>query len=148
VVVSNIAPDDIRGHWRSDSVEICIDPAAGSENTLGCFKVGIFPFDSTGVVGAARDADANQGPIEETAPAMRVSSRRTPGGYLIQAAIPFSEIGVQPSLTKRLGFDIIIYDGDKADAVLGENINKSRIAWSPRSGVQGRPEDWGRIDLQ
>ncbi|HEY3853838.1 MAG TPA: PIG-L family deacetylase [Verrucomicrobiae bacterium] len=148
VVVSNIAPDDIRGHWRSDSVEICIDPNPGSENTLGCFKVGIFPFDSTGVVRAARDADANQGPIEETAPAMRVFSRRTPGGYLIQAAIPFAEIGVQPKQTKRLGFNILIYDGDKADAVLGENINKSRIAWAPRSGVQGRPEDWGRIDLQ
>jgi hypothetical protein len=31
---------------------------------------------------------------------------------------------------------------------LGENINKSRIAWSPRAGVQGRPEDWGRLELQ
>jgi LmbE family N-acetylglucosaminyl deacetylase len=148
VVVSNIAPNDIRGHWRSDSVEICIDPAGGSENTLGCFKVGIFPFDSTGVVRAARDADANQGPIEETAPAMRVFSRRTPEGYLIQAAIPFREIGTQSIQNRRLGFNIIIYDGDKINAVLGENINKSRIAWAPRSGVQGRPEDWGRIDLQ
>ena len=25
VVVTNIAPNDIRGHWRSDSVEICVD---------------------------------------------------------------------------------------------------------------------------
>ena len=148
VVVSNIAPDDIRGHWRSDSIEICIDPEAGSENTLGCFKVGIFPFDATGVVRAARDADAKQGPIEETAPSMRVYSRRTANGYLIQAAIPFREIGIQFSPGKRLGFNLVIYDGDKAGAVLGENINKSRIAWAPRSGVQGRPEDWGRINLQ
>lgn len=22
------------------------------------------------------------------------------------------------------------------------------IAWAPRSGVQGRPEDWGRIELE
>ena len=49
---------------------------------------------------------------------------------------------------KRLGFNLIIYDGDKPGAAVGENINKSRIAWSPRSGVQGRPEDWGRIDLE
>ncbi len=69
VVVTNIAPDDIRGHWRSDSVEICIDPTAGAESTVDCFKVGIFPFDTTGVVRAARDADARQGLIEETAPA-------------------------------------------------------------------------------
>ncbi len=148
IVVTNIAPDDIRGHWRSDSIEICIDPAAGSESTVDCFKVGIFPFDTTGVVRAARDADAHQGIIEETAPGMRVVSRRTLTGYRIQAAIPFREIGVEPTKGKRLGFNLIIYDGDKTNAALGENINKSRIAWSPRSGVNGRPEDWGRIDLK
>ncbi|MEO8426511.1 MAG: PIG-L family deacetylase [Verrucomicrobiota bacterium] len=148
MIVTNIAPDDIRGHWRSDSVEICIDPVGGAENTMGCFKVGIFPFDTTGVVRAARDADANQGPIEESAPTMRLVSRRTLTGYRIQAAIPFREIGVSFAKTRRLGFNLIVYDGDKADAAVGENINKSRIAWSPRPGVQGRPEDWGRIDLE
>jgi LmbE family N-acetylglucosaminyl deacetylase len=147
VVVTNIAPNDIKGHWRSDSVEICLDPAVGSEHTMGCYKLGIFPFDTTGVVRAARDADANQGPVEETAPKTRLVSRRTADGYRIQASIPFDEIGL-PRGKKRLGFNLIIYDGDKRDAALGENINKSRIAWAPRSGVQGRPEDWGRIDLE
>jgi len=146
VVVTNIAPNDIRGHWRSDSVEICLDPAVGAEDTLGCFKLGIFPFDTTGVVRAARDADANQGPVEETAPKTRIVSHRTADGYRIQAAIPFDEIGLGRG-QRRLGFNLIIYDGDKTNAAIGENINKSRIAWSPRSGVQGRPEDWGRIDL-
>jgi LmbE family N-acetylglucosaminyl deacetylase len=146
-VVSNIAPNDIRGHWRSDSVEICLDPAAGAEHTLGTYKLGIFPFDSTGVVRAARDADANQGLVEETALNTRLFSRRTPDGYRVQAAIPFAEIGLQAD-AKRLGFNLIIYDGDKADALPGENINKSRLAWSPRPGVMGRPEDWGRIDLK
>jgi LmbE family N-acetylglucosaminyl deacetylase len=146
-VITNIAPNDIRGHWRSDSVEICLDPIGGAEHTMGCYKLGIFPFDTTGVVRAARDADANQGPVEETAPRTRLASRRTVDGYRIQAAIPFEEIGLHPG-KKRLGFNLIIYDGDKRDAALGENINKSRIAWSPRPGVQGRPEDWGRIDLE
>jgi LmbE family N-acetylglucosaminyl deacetylase len=147
VVVTNIAPNDIKGHWRSDSVEICLDPVGGVEHTMSCFKLGIFPFDTTGVVRGERDADANQGLIEETAPKTRLCSRRTDDGYRIQAAIPFDEIGITPS-QKRLGFNLIIYDGDKKDAALGENINKSRIAWAPRSGVQGRPEDWGRIDLE
>ena len=147
VVVTNIAPNDIKGHWRSDSVEICLDPIGGSEHTMGCYKLGIFPFDTTGVVRAARDADANQGPVEETAPKTRLISRRSADGYRIQAAIPFDEIGL-PRGKKRLGFNLIIYDGDKRDAAPGENINKSRIAWAPRSGVQGRPEDWGRIDLE
>lgn len=147
VVVTNIEPKDIKGHWRSDSVEICFDPAAGAEHTMGCYKLGIFPFDTTGVVRAARDADANQGPVEETAPRTRLISRRTLDGYRIQAAIPFDEIGLKRG-QRRLGFNVIVYDGDKRDAAPGENINKSRIAWSPRSGVQGRPEDWGRIDLE
>ncbi len=146
-IVSNIAPDDIKGHWRSDSVEICLDPAAGAEHTMGCYKLGIFPFDSSGVIRAARDADANQGPLEETAPETRLVSTRTNDGYRIQAAIPFSEIGVQAD-TRRIGFNLIVYDGDKAEALPGENINESRIAWAPRPGVMGRPEDWGRVDLE
>ncbi len=148
VVVSNIQPDDIKGHWRSDSVEICLDPQAGSENTLGCFKVGIFPFDTTGKVRAARDADARQGPVERTAPGFRVISVRTPDGYRIQAAIPFSLILGDARIPRRLGFNVLVYDGDKANAAPGENINECRLAWSPRSGVQGRPDDWGRIDLE
>jgi hypothetical protein len=147
-VVTNIAPNYIKGHWRSDSIELCFDPVGGAEDTMNCFKLGIFPFDTTGVVRAARDADANQGPIEETAPKTRLRSWKTSDGYRIQAAIPFEEIGINPGKQKRLGFNLIIYDGDKRDAALGENINKSRIAWAPRSGVMGRPEDWGRIDLE
>lgn len=147
VVVSNIQPDDIKGHWRSDSVELCLDPQAGAEDTTGCFKIGIFPFDTTGKVRAARDADAQPGPIERTAPGLRLVSTRTPTGYRIQAAIPFSLVTGHNRLPRRLGFNVLVYDGDKANAAPGENINQCRLAWAPRSGVQGRPEDWGRIDL-
>ena len=147
-IVSNIAPNDIRGHWRSDSVEICLDPAGGAEDTMGCFKLGVFPFDTTGVVRAARDADAHQGPVEETSPGTRLASRRTADGYRIQAAIPLREIGVTFEKSRRIGFNLIIYDGDKPNAAPGENINKSRLAWAPRSGVNGRPEDWGRVDFE
>ena len=148
VVVTNIAPNDIKGHWRSDSVEICIDPLGGAEHTFGCYKLGIFPFDTTGVVRAERDADAHQGLIEETAPGTRVYSFKTPDGYRIKAAIPFTELGLNFPQRREFGFNLIIYDGDKPNAAIGENINKSRIAWSPRPGVQGRPEDWGRLTLK
>jgi hypothetical protein len=147
VVVSNIESDDIRGHWRSDSVELCIDPAAGAEHTLATYKVGIFPFDRTGKVRGARDADASPGVIERATSGTRLHSERLPEGYLIRTRIPWSEAGVDPSKIQRIGFNVLIYDGDKAGAAPGENINKSRLAWAPRSGVQGRPEDWGRADL-
>jgi len=147
VVVSNIEPDDIRGHWRSDSVEVCIDPTAGAEHTLETYKIGIFPFDRAGKVRGARDADASPGAIERGSPGTRLHSERLPDGYLIRTRIPWSEAGVDPTKVSRIGFNVLIYDGDKADAAPGENINKSRLAWAPRSGVQGRPEDWGRADL-
>lgn len=145
VVVTNIAPDDIKGHWRSDSIEICLDSQAGAENALAAYKLGVFPFDTTGVVKGARDADAHPGPLAESAPGTRLASFRTPEGYRIVAAIPLAEAGL--SRGRRVGFNVLIYDGDKAGAALGENINKTRLAWAPRSGVQGRPEDWGRLDL-
>lgn len=153
VVVSNLAADDIRAHWRSDSVELCLDPAAGAGHTFGSYKLGLVPFDSTGKVRAARDADANPGPVEETAPGTRLASWKTPDGYAIRVSIPFSEIKFDPLKDatpvdlKSLGLNVLIYDGDKTGAAPGENINKTRLAWSPRSGVQGRPEDWGRANF-
>lgn len=147
-VVSNIRPDDIRGHWRSDSIEICLDPAAGAEDTTGCFKLGVFPFDTSGRVRAARDADARQGPVETTAPGVRLHSERSAEGYRVAAFIPWDSVVVEGPPPRRLGFNLLVYDGDKADAAPGENINRTRLAWSPRPGVQGRPEDWGRIDLE
>lgn len=147
-VVSNIAPDDIKGHWRSDSVEIGVDPSAGAEHTLGCWKAGIFPFDSAGRVRGARDADADAGPLEKHSPGTRLLSWKTSDGYAIRVAIPFREAGLKPGKPARAGFNVLLYDGDKADAAPGENINRTRLAWSPRPGVQGRPEDWGRIDFE
>jgi LmbE family N-acetylglucosaminyl deacetylase len=148
VVVSNIESDDIRGHWRSDSVELCIDPEVGAEHTLGTFKVGIFPFDRAGRVRGARDADRAPGLVERTAPGMTLISARLPDGYLVRARIPWRVIGGGAALRGRVGFNVLVYDGDKADAAPGENINRSRLAWAPRSGVQGRPEDWGRMDVE
>jgi Carbohydrate family 9 binding domain-like len=148
VVVSNLAPDDIRGHWRSDSVEVCIDPTGEAEHTLGSFKLGIVPFDRSGVVRGVRDADAKPGALERVSLGTQLSSQRLPDGYLVRARIPWTEIGVDVAKVRTLGFNVLIYDGDKADAAPGENINRSRLAWSPRSGVQGRPEDWGRATLR
>ncbi len=147
-VVSNIEANDIKGHWRSDSVEVCVDPSAGAEHTLGCWKAGLFPFDRAGQVRGARDADADPGPLERHSPGTRLLSWRTEGGYTIRAAIPLKEAGLSGKRGSRAGFNVLIYDGDKADAQPGENINRTRLAWSPRPGVQGRPEDWGRIVLE
>jgi len=148
-VVSNIAPNDIKGHWRSDSVEITIDPsgAGASENTLTTFKTGIFPFDTEGNVQAERDADANQGLISQTAPDMKVASSRTDTGYALEVAIPWNALPAQVAPGGSFGFDILLYDCDKADAAVGENCNEARTAWSAWDSIQGTPRLWGHATL-
>lgn len=149
-VVSNIAPNDVKGHWRSDSVEITIDPLGpgASEHTLTTFKTGIFPFDTEGNVQAERDADANQGIISLTAPDMQVASAHTDTGYRLEVAIPWNAVPgeVQPGDT--FGFNVLLYDCDKADASVGENCNEARTAWSAWSQIQGNPRVWGHATLE
>ncbi len=147
VVVCNIAPDDVKGHWRSDAVEICVDPSGQSDNTLTVFKAGVFPGTTAGrEPRAARDADARQGVIEKTAPGMQVASRFTGHGYIIETAIPWSDMpgGSVPSAGETIGFNLVIYDGDEADAGPGANIGKARLAWSYRPSAQALPYYYGR----
>lgn len=154
-VVTNIAPDDIRGHWRTTSVEICVDPRPRAENTFQTLKLGIFPADLTGRVRAARDADANPGPVDRVDPGIRLASRLTSTGYVVEARIPWSSLPggrnsarFRPTPGQRLGFNVILYHAGKKDAGVGEDVGKARLAWAHRPGVWGRPASWGTLVLR
>lgn len=150
-VARNIAPDDIKAHWRSTSVEICLDPKPRSENTLTAFKLGIFPQDTEGKVRAARDADALPGELGRIGSQIRLASRLTASGYTVEVHIPWSEAGIardrQPRPGDALGFNVILYHAGKKDARVGEDVGKARLAWSYWQGVPGRPEVWGMAFL-
>jgi LmbE family N-acetylglucosaminyl deacetylase len=151
-VACNIAPDDIKAHWRSTSVELCLDPSPRSENTFTTLKLGIFPQDTSGVVRAARDADAHPGPLEQIHSQIKLASRITATGYVVEAHIPWAEAGIPAGRGARsgdeLGFNVILYHAGKKDARVGEDIGKSRLAWSYWPGVPGRPEVWGVAYLE
>jgi hypothetical protein len=151
-VAANITPDDIKAHWRSTSVEICVDPAPRSENTLTTVKLGIFPRDTMGTVRAARDADARAGPLEQTHSKIRIASRPTPTGYIVEANIPWSDTAPARGRPLRsgdsVGFNIILYHAGKKEARHGEDVGKARLAWSFWPGVAGRPEVWGMAFLE
>ncbi|WP_131736314.1 sugar-binding protein [Actinomadura roseirufa] len=137
-----LGADDCKRHWRSDSVEIGIDPRGDSENTSTTFKTGIFPQMSDGKPCFERDADAHQGGAE-TAPGMQVASSVTSpyDGYVIEAKIPFKALptAVDPA---RMGLNIFVYDSDTQD-----KTGQTRIGWSTWGGVQGDPYRWGLTTL-
>ncbi|SEG37961.1 N-acetylglucosaminyl deacetylase, LmbE family [Saccharopolyspora kobensis] len=138
-----LAADDCKRHWRTDSVEITIDPKADSENTSNTFKVAVLPRTSgPGAPCYARDADNHQGPGEQTAPGVEIASKPRDGGYTVELAIPMRVLpgSVDP---QRLGLNVLVYDSDTQDLT-----GQSRIGWSTWAGVQGDPYRWGRAVLQ
>jgi len=141
---SVLDPADCKRHWRTDSVELAIDPRGDAENTASTFKAGIFPTDTDGKPCFARDADNHQGPGEETAPGMTVASKIDKSaydGYTVETKIPMSDLpaAVDPA---KLAVNLFVYDSDTTD-----KTGQTRIGWSTWQGVQGDPYRWGHAAL-
>ena len=130
---------DCKRHWRTDSVEVALDPAGDSENTSTTFKIGVLPTTTEGHVCFGRDADNNQGPGAQTAPDVQVASTVSNPyhGYVVEAKIPATELPstVDPD---HMGFNAFVYDSDTQD-----KTGQTRIGWSTWGGVQGDPYRWG-----
>ncbi|PZG04079.1 sugar-binding protein [Nonomuraea aridisoli] len=132
---------DCKRHWRTDSVEVAVDPRGSSENTSTTFKAAVLPVTAEGPPCHLRDADNRQGPGEETAPGMRVASTVSGGSYVVEMAIPMEVLpgAVDPD---RLGLNILVYDSDTQD-----KTGQTRIGWSTWGGLQGDPYRWGVATL-
>ena len=149
-VVCNIAPDDVRAQLRSDAVGITVDPSGSSRDTSTTLQAAAFPCTTAGWGARGfRDADASQGPAEQTAPGLKVVSRRTAEGYAIEWAIPWAAMPTQPKPGDEIGLNIVLYDGDQQDARVGANISESGLAWAAFEwgGKQALPYLWGRARL-
>jgi LmbE family N-acetylglucosaminyl deacetylase len=134
-----LTPADAKRHWRTDSVEIAIDPLGTAPNTSATFKVGVFPTSTDGSPQAYRDADAWQGPVAETAPGFEVASSLTEPytGYVLETYIPFDALPADLD-PDNAAMNIFIYDSDTQDLT-----GQSRLGWSTWNGVQGDPYRWG-----
>ena len=139
VLGTKLDQSDCKRHWRTDSVELAIDPDGRSENTSTTFKTGILPATAEGGPCFERDADNHQGPGAETAPGMEVASKVSSPytGYVVETKIPVSLL---PSTIdpQHLGFNAFVYDSDTQD-----KTGQTRIGWSTFGGVQGDPYRWG-----
>lgn len=145
---TKLDPADCKRHWRTDSVEIAIDPRGTSENTSTTFKTAILPVTDDPSHGDPpcylRDADNHQGPGPETAPGMEIASTVSSPyeGYTIETKIPMSELpgAVDP---EHMGLNMFVYDSDTQDLT-----GQTRIGWSTWGGVQGDPYRWGVARLE
>ncbi len=135
-----LTPEDAKRHWRTDSVEIAIDPLGTAANTSATFKVGVFPTSTEGSPLAYRDADAFQGPVAETAPGFEVASTLTEpySGYVMETFIPFDALPADLD-PDNAAMNIFIYDSDTQD-----RTGQSRLGWSVWNGVQGDTYRWGK----
>ena len=131
---------DAKRHWRTDSVEIAIDPLGTASNTSSTFKVGVFPTTEEGEPAAYRDADAHQGPVAQTAPGFEVASTVSDpyNGYVLETLIPFDALPAELD-PQNATMDIFIYDSDTRDLT-----GQTRLGWSTWQGVQGDPYRWGK----
>lgn len=150
LVACNIAPDDIKAQLRSDAIGITVDPGGQSRDTSTTLQAAAFPCTTAGFQARGfRDADANQGVMEETAPGMQVASVKVDGGYAIEFRIPWAAMPTQPRAGATVGLNLVMYDGDQADARVGANISQSGLAWAAFSwgGKQALPYLWPRVTL-
>ncbi|WP_219412662.1 sugar-binding protein [Pseudonocardia nigra] len=136
-----LAATDCKRHWRTDSVELALDPAGTSENTATTFKLAVLPWTADRAPCASRDADNHQGPAAETAPGVQYATTVTGTGYTVEAAIPLAALPA-PVDPERLGLNLFVYDSDTQD-----QTGQTRIGWSTWQGVQGDPYRWGRATL-
>ncbi|MGW4471374.1 sugar-binding protein [Nonomuraea sp. NPDC004354] len=132
---------DCKRHWRTDAVEVTLDPRGASENTSTTFKAAVLPVTAEGPPCFERDADNRQGPGERTAPGMRVAAKVSAGQYTVEMAIPMELLpgAVDPG---HLGLNVLVYDSDTQD-----KTGQTRIGWSTWGGVQGDPYRWGVVTL-
>ncbi|WP_084654813.1 sugar-binding protein [Nocardia altamirensis] len=138
-----LATDDIKRHWRTDAVEIAIDPGGNSVDTSTTFKLGVLPYTADGTAAAERDADNHQGPARDTAPGVHIAALVTEPyrGYTVEVKIPLTALPgpVDPT---AFAMNILVYDSDTTD-----KTGRSRLAWSPFGSAQADPYVWGTATL-
>lgn len=134
---------DCKRHWRTDAVEIALDPRGTSDDTSTTFKAAVLPFTSDGGPCAARDADQHQGPAATTAPGLEWAARVSEpySGYTVEVKIPLRTLPgvVDPA---ALTANVLVYDSDTAD-----KTGQSRLAWSTYGSAQADPYVWGAARL-
>ncbi|MBA0051568.1 hypothetical protein E0L36_11880 [Streptomyces sp. AJS327] len=132
---------DCKRHWRTDAVELALDPRGDADSTAPTYKIGVLPLTSDGDGGpcVTRDADNHQGP----APGVEVASQSEDpySGYTVEVRVPLTELPAAAD-PERLSANVMVYDSDT-----GDRTGQSRLAWSSFGSAQADPYTWGTARL-
>jgi len=148
ILVSNIEPNDIHSFYRTDSIEFYLQPDRFLPSAAGIFKIAAIPFDTEGNPQACRHEDMNPGPISSVAPAVEIASSRKSDGYIIEIAIPWSYLQIDPESNTKLGFNHTVHNTYFSDAELGEYVRTAMLSWVRVPVVWARPTTWGVLTLE
>ncbi len=124
--------------WKGDHVEVYIDALPDLEPNRQSFGKGQFQFvfspgnfqqtgDSLGDCPAEAYCFRPEG---LAAKGVLVASKRTPTGWNLEAAIPWSLLGVKPSKGTFLGIEVALSDTDSSEARQESLMATSTARWS------------------
>ena len=122
--------------WEDDGIELFVD---GNNNKATSYDANDFQWGfvwnrTTAIAGSKNPANSLTG--------ITFSIVATTAGYNVEARIPWTTIGVTPSVNKVIGFDIAVNDDD------GGGTRENKIAWNATAdeGWQN-PSYFGEVKL-
>jgi hypothetical protein len=133
------------GIWNGDCMEICLSTDSDADPGRSNFgstdwQIGIAPADK------ASDLPCRTwewGNLKSSIPGARVNSTASPGGYAVEASIPWSALKeFKPEAGMVLGFDFAVDDAG------AEAKRSAQWIWNGTSQFYNDPSLWGIITLR
>lgn len=126
--------------WTMDSVELFV---ADRQGAAGHYQVLIAPgLDPRHP--RLRHAFTDQRRNPDTPLQVEAARTRTGGGYILEALLPWSNLGISPHRGAELGFQIYVNDTDGGS---GYPSGWKRLAWFPRGTASSDPTATHRLRL-
>ena len=133
-VLVEVADDSLRSGIDEDGVRLYFDPNNAAGDTIDADDV---------IISVDYGADTYSGSGSGGDFLGQASSRVRDGGYAIEVAVPWSQLGIVPTDSLRFGFDVQIVDTDADD-----EDPASTIAWAAsRVGADTLPALLGELQL-
>jgi pimeloyl-ACP methyl ester carboxylesterase len=136
IALETPSKDDL---WQRDSVELFLGTKRGVGNFVQ-FLIGPGIDPKTPEL---RVATSEHRVVKSPPMRLEVVAKKISGGYLIEARIPWEQLGISPKLGSEVAFQITINDSDSTAA----NAETAQLAWHPEGSAYNDPKKMQRLRL-